>query len=53
MNIREALIKTKVYYLESVKLLLSRAIEKANEELKLNVPLEIDIKYGRNYAECH
>lgn len=33
--------------------LLNWAIKKTNEELKLNVELMIDIKFGSNYAEIH
>ena len=32
---------------------LQWAIEKLNEQLKLNVDLGIDIQYGQNYAEVH
>lgn len=30
-----------------------KAIDEVNKEFKLNVPLEIDIKVGRNWAETH
>lgn len=33
--------------------LLQQAIYLANKKLNLNVPLGIDVKYGRNYAETH
>jgi hypothetical protein len=32
---------------------LKKAIELTNDKLKLNVPLDIDIKYGKNYSEVH
>lgn len=32
---------------------LKWAIEKTNDKIKLNVPLDIDIKVGKNYAEVH
>lgn len=32
---------------------LDKAIESVNEELKLNVPLRIDYKFGRTYSEVH
>ena len=32
---------------------LQEAIEKLNEDLKLNVTLGIDIQYGNNYSEIH
>lgn len=32
---------------------LELAIHKVNEEIKLNVPLAISIKYGSNYADVH
>lgn len=33
--------------------LLKEAIGKANDKLKLNVPLDVDVKYGNDYAETH
>ena len=33
--------------------LLKLAIQKVNEELKLNVKIEASIDYGDNYADCH
>lgn len=33
--------------------LLKYAIEDVNNELKLNVKLDVDIQYGKNYAEIH
>jgi DNA polymerase III epsilon subunit-like protein len=33
--------------------LLRKAIDKTNEKLKLNVPLDIDVKFGYSYAEIH
>ena len=30
-----------------------RAIEKLNEDLKLNVDLGIDIQYGQRYSDVH
>jgi DNA polymerase I-like protein with 3'-5' exonuclease and polymerase domains len=33
--------------------LLRKAIKMTNDKLKLNVPLGIDIKYGKTYAEVH
>ncbi len=38
---------------EKVKLVLREAIDKTNEELQLNIKLDIDIKFGGNYAEIH
>lgn len=38
---------------EKCKQLLLWAIDKTNEELKLNRELDIDIKFGNNYAEIH
>ena len=34
-------------------LILKKAISNANDKLKLNVPLDIDIQYGSNYADVH
>ena len=36
-----------------IKELLSKAIETTNEIIKLNVPIEISFKIGKNYAEVH
>lgn len=33
--------------------ILRKAIDKVNKKLKLNVPLDIDVKFGKNYAEVH
>lgn len=38
---------------ENNEKILRSAIDKANEKLKLNVVLDIDIKVGNNYAETH
>ena len=38
---------------EDAKEILMKAITKTNEKLKLNVPLDIDIQVGHNYAEIH
>jgi DNA polymerase I-like protein with 3'-5' exonuclease and polymerase domains len=38
---------------ERMSKLLLEAIDKVNEEVKLNVRLSIDIKYGDNYAAIH
>lgn len=38
---------------EEAKEILMKAITKTNEKLKLNVPLDIDIQVGHNYAEIH
>tara|TARA_X000001388_G_scaffold23403_1_gene15901 strand:- start:910 stop:1323 length:414 start_codon:yes stop_codon:yes gene_type:complete len=32
---------------------LKSAVQKLNEQLKLNVSLGIDVQYGNNYAEVH
>ena len=29
------------------------AVDKLNEQLKLNVELGIDVQFGKNYAEIH
>jgi hypothetical protein len=33
--------------------LLQEAIDRLNKDLKLNVEIKIDVKYGRNYSEVH
>ncbi len=38
---------------ERYEAVLHRAMEKVNEELKLNVTLTVDVKFGNNYAEVH
>jgi hypothetical protein len=42
--------KTQKDYVEKV---LKDAMEKTNEKLKLNVTVEIDVKWGNTYAEVH
>lgn len=43
------LSKDEDHTLDSMK----KAIEKLNQDLNLNVALDIDVKFGRNYAEVH
>lgn len=38
---------------EQYRQLLRDAIDKVNNKLKLNVKLDIDIQFGKNYAEIH
>jgi DNA polymerase I-like protein with 3'-5' exonuclease and polymerase domains len=33
--------------------LLEKAMKMTNDDLKLNVPLGIDVKFGKTYAEVH
>lgn len=40
-------------HLETYKVCVQRAVDKTNEILKLNCKLEIDLKVGRSWAECH
>lgn len=49
----EVLIRTKEYFSYVVSHVLKDAVKELNEILNLNVPIEIDIKIGKNYAECH
>lgn len=39
--------------IEAYKECAQRAVDRTNEFLKLNCKLQIDIKVGRNWAECH
>jgi DNA polymerase I-like protein with 3'-5' exonuclease and polymerase domains len=38
---------------EDTKLKIKNAIDKVNEELKLNVTIGCSVDFGKNYAECH
>ncbi len=38
---------------DEVFYLMKEAIKKTNDKLQLNVPLDVDTKYGDNYAEIH
>jgi DNA polymerase I-like protein with 3'-5' exonuclease and polymerase domains len=38
---------------EGHEALLKRCMETLNKQLKLNVPLGIDVQFGQNYAETH
>ena len=35
------------------EVVLKKAIEKLNKDLTLNVRLDVDVKFGKNYAEVH
>ena len=39
--------------IEAYKECVQRAVDRTNEKLKLNCRLQIDIKIGDNWAECH
>ena len=49
----EILFYCKKGYEEETKNILLKCIENVNKRLKLNVIIEIDIKFGDNYAEVH
>ena len=49
----EQMQRLKEGYEQQCTRMLRTAIDRTNEELKLNVTLDIDIKYGKNYAEVH
>jgi DNA polymerase I-like protein with 3'-5' exonuclease and polymerase domains len=38
---------------EETDKLIEKAIQKVNEELKLNIQVKCSSSYGQNYAECH
>lgn len=38
---------------DEVAQLMKEAIKRTNDKLQLNVPLDVDTKYGDNYAEVH
>ena len=38
---------------ENTRSQLKLAIEKANDKIKLNVPLDVDVQFGSNYAAIH
>ncbi len=39
--------------LESVKNKIGIAVQQVNEELKLNLPIEVSLEIGKNYADAH
>lgn len=47
----EVIVPTKD--IEKLKLFLKQCIDETNRVLKLNVPLDIDMNFGLNYAEIH
>jgi len=49
----EILFSIKKRSKEEVERMLREAIEETNNFLKLNVPLNISIEFGDNYAEVH
>jgi hypothetical protein len=49
----EIVTEIKKGHREDMTNLLTRAIGRVNDRLKLNVPLSIDIKYGDCYADVH
>lgn len=38
---------------ENTKIKIKNAIDKVNEELKLNVQIGCSVDFGKNYADCH
>lgn len=38
---------------EDIKKYLFKCIKIVNEKIKLNVPINIDVKFGTRYNECH
>lgn len=49
----EIILQIKEGNREKCSRLLKWAIQKVNEELKLNVQLDIDTQFGKNYSEIH
>jgi hypothetical protein len=49
----EVILEVKKGNQDKARQLLTDAIDKLNDELKLNVTLKIDIKFGDDYAEIH
>lgn len=49
----EGVWELKAGYEDKMTVVLREAIDATNEALNLNVPLDIDIQYGSNYAEIH
>lgn len=38
---------------EAYETILRQAIDKTNDQLKLNVKLDIDVQFGKTYSEIH
>lgn len=49
----EIILCVKEGYRTEVEKLLKWAIQKANEELKLNRELDVDVQFGNNYSKIH
>lgn len=49
----EICLEVKKGHQNSASALVQDAIDKVNEQLKLNVTLSVDIKFGRTYSEVH
>ncbi len=49
----EGLIFYNKYLHDFIDKALKEAIEETNKKITLNVPIEISISYGKDYAECH
>ena len=49
----ECILTIKEGYRDKAEKLLREAIANTNEELKLNIQLDIDVQFGKNYAEIH
>lgn len=49
----EGILQVRLNHREQCKELLNEVIEKANNQLKLNVPLKIDVKFGSHYDLIH
>ena len=53
MNEVELLTYCKKEDQEFVSDCLSKAIKKANDDIKLNVEIGISMDWGQNYGDCH
>lgn len=49
----EVILEIKEGHREEAEKLLRDAIDATNAELKLNRDLDIDVQFGKNYAEIH
>jgi len=49
----ECILELKIGNREAMTKILKDAIQKVNDELKLNRDLDCDVAFGRNYAEIH
>lgn len=49
----EVQANVKPEFIDTYKACIQRAVDRTNEKLKLNCKLQVDVKIGKSWAECH